>query len=231
MITFSVKNQKLTPTSKVMVVADSQDYLFAQFSFSEDWNGVKKLAQFTRGENRFRLLLDENGAVKVPWEVLKDKGWFRVTVIGNNQQGEPNMVITTNPVEIRVHESGLINGEVMEESTAGVEGSVLYEIMGKTAEANTSAQNAATSESNASASATSAATSAETATEKATQASTSASEAQQSQTAAQQSATAAAESAQQAADIATRLSDVLNAPRFYYNAEGHLMFSYGSSGE
>lgn len=169
-------------------------------------------------------MLDENGAVKVPWEVLKDKGWFRVTVIGNNQQGEPNMVITTNPVEIRVRESGLVNGEVMEESTAGVEGSVLYEIMGKTAEANTSAQNAATYESNASASATSAATSAQTATEKATQASTSASEAQQS-------ATAAAESAQQAADIATRLSDVLNAPRFYYNAEGHLMFSYGSSGE
>ena len=231
MITFSVKNQSLILTSKVKVVADSQDYLFAQFSFSEDWAGTLKLAQFTRGEHRFRLALDEHDTVKVPWEILKERGKFSVTVTGNNQEGEPNKVITTNPVSIRIYESGLVDGEVMEESTAGVEGSVLHQILAKTGEAETYAQNASTSESNASNSANSAATSAETATQKATAASTSASEAQQAKTAAQQSATAAAESAQQAAAIATQLSDVLNAPRFYYNAEGHLMFSYGSSGE
>lgn len=231
MITFEVKNQKLSLTSNIKVVADSQDYLYAEFSFTEDWADVVKLAQFSRGEQRFRLLLDEHDRVKVPWEVLKGKGFFVITVTGNNEENEPNKVITTNPVRVQVGESGLIDGEVFEESTQGVEGSVLHQIMAKTEEANTSATNAAASERAAATSETNAAGSARTASTKAGEASDSAAEALRQKGLAVTAAEQAASSAEQAAAIATQLSDVLNAPRFYYNNEGHLMFSYGSSGE
>ncbi len=223
MITFSVKNQTLVLTSKIKVVADSQDYLYAQFTFTDDWNDTIKLAQFTRGEQRFRLALDQQNKVKVPWEVLKGRGKFQVTVTGNNQAGADNKVITTNPVTIRISESGLVNGEVMEESTAGLEGGVLNQILGKASEALASAENAAASERDALSHKNAAADSERVATEKATAAHDDAAEALRLKNLAE-------EAASQAVAIATQLSDVLNAPRFYYDENGHLMFSYGSSG-
>lgn len=129
MLEFKVKNQHLILLSTdKMVVADSQDYLKAKFTFSEDWDDVIKIALFVRDETRIREALDENNTCIIPYQVLAGEGKFEVSVIGNNQENADNMVITSSVVMLDVKRSGLLNGETFDESTAGLEGGVLHQI-------------------------------------------------------------------------------------------------------
>jgi hypothetical protein len=109
--------------------------------------------------------------------VLVDEGIFVANVFGNNQQNDPNRIITVNPVEVHVEKSGLTAGELPDDPTEGIDGQTLYEIRQYTARAEaaaetatnasasalTYAQNAGSSASNASVYASNAATSAEAA--------------------------------------------------------------------
>ena len=235
MISFNVKNQTLTLVSPIKVVADSQDYLLAAFTFTEDWKNTVKIAQFSRNGITYREILDEHDVAKVPWEVLRGKGRFAVTVTGNNAQNEPNLVITTNPLIIKVWESGLINGEVFHESTQGVEGGVLHQINAKAEEAATSASNAHISEENAAESLRQATLKANAASDSAAEAERQKGLAQGEKEAASQHANDAAGSARQAAEsaatataLAEHFAEIVNAPHYYYDENGHLMFSYGT---
>ena len=231
MLEFKVENQRLTLLlTDVLVVADSQDYLQAHFTFSEDWDDVVKIALFSRDENNIRVALDSNNVVIVPYQVLAGGGCFDVSVFGNNQENADNKVITSSVVTVDIRPSGLKNGETFDESETGLEGGVLWQIMTKAAEAEqsaTSANNdaaaAAQSASDASDSKTAAAQSAEAAAESAQSAEAAA------QTAAQDAAAAAAELAaeQTAANIEQAFSEFLNAPHYTYDEQGHLIFVYG----
>lgn len=46
----------------------------AEFTFSADWDGLKKTAVFRAGDESRQVLLDETGRCVVPWEVLKKPG-------------------------------------------------------------------------------------------------------------------------------------------------------------
>jgi hypothetical protein len=144
-VEFTVKNQSLYLTTRGRVVADSQGYLGAKFTFTDDWNGTVKVAQFKRGDLFYSILLDSNDECTIPWEVLVDEGEFICNVFGNNTQNSANKIITVNPVTVPVDASGLTAGELPDEPTEGVDGQVLYEIYRYAEEAAASASAAASS--------------------------------------------------------------------------------------
>ena len=136
MLEFKVENQRLALLlDDVTVVADSQDYLKAHFAFSDDWDDVVKIVLFTRDETNIRVELDNDGVAVVPYQVLQGGGCFDISVFGNNQENADNMVITSTVVTVDVRPSGLKNGETFDETEAGLEGGVLWQIKGKVAEA------------------------------------------------------------------------------------------------
>ena len=144
-IKFKVQHQIMTLVTRDKIVADSQDYLWAQFIFSDDWDDVGKVAQFKRGELFFSMALDENGMCKIPWEILVDEGTFEVSAFGNNLANDSNQIITTHPLEIRILKSGLVPGELPDEPTPGTEGQYLALIL--QAEANAAASERAAADS------------------------------------------------------------------------------------
>lgn len=103
---FEVKNQRLHLMTVNKVVADSVGYLTAAFSFTDDWDGTIKIAQFTRGTTTTNVTLDGYGKCTVPTSVLSGEGEFYVSVYGtkNNQQ----VIITVNPIKIAVLASGFV---------------------------------------------------------------------------------------------------------------------------
>lgn len=100
-ISFEVKEQLIKRIDEKVVVADSQNYLKARFTFTNDWVDVIKTAVFKQGENVYNVLL-ENDECLVPYEVILSNG-FNVSVFGGN-------LITANVVFIPVIPSGLENG-------------------------------------------------------------------------------------------------------------------------
>ena len=211
MLKFKVTNQKLTLLyPQVVVVADSQDYLQAQFSFSEDWNNVVKIALFSRDDDNIRVALDENNIAVVPWQVLKGKGKFDISVFGNNYDGDANKVITSSVVTLDVKRSGLKDGETFDESEQGLEGGVLWQITHKAQEAQQYAQQAQSA-------AQMAATDAANAVR---------SDLQTLKEQTEQKASEAKAAAQTSQQLAQNLTDILNAPRFGYDENGHLNFYY-----
>ena len=93
-ILFSIKEQTLLYHKRGPVIAYSQDYLYAKFSFSQDWDNTKKYAVFTRGYPPIVQEIDEAGTCVVPWEVLVGKGEFTVTVFATNNPNDANKFIT-----------------------------------------------------------------------------------------------------------------------------------------
>lgn len=100
---FRVKNQSITRTDTNIVAADSRNYLFAAFTFSEDWDGIEKTAIFKNGSEIVHMVLDENDVCKVPNALIK-KGWLTISVFG----GE---LITTNTYDLEILKSGLESEE------------------------------------------------------------------------------------------------------------------------
>lgn len=231
MLEFKVENQRLTQLlTDVLVVADSQDYLQAHFTFSEDWDDVVKIALFSRDENNIRVALDNNNVVIVPYQVLAGGGCFDVSVFGNNQENADNKVITSSVVTVDIRPSGLKNGETFDESEAGLEGGVLWQIRGKATEAQESATAAHNDAEAAARSAADASDAKDAAVRSAGAAAESAETATRAaQTAASDAATAAAAQAaeQTAANITQTFSEFLNAPHYSYDEQGHLIFVYG----
>ncbi len=97
---FCVRGQRITRADAIVTVADAINYIYAEFAFCSDWDGLVKTAVFTRGSASYEALLDQNGRCLVPYEVLEDgPGIFKVSVFGGN-------LITTAPVKVRIDASG-----------------------------------------------------------------------------------------------------------------------------
>ena len=105
-LVFNVKNQRLYLMTVNKVVADSKGYLTAAFSFTDDWNGAIKIAQFTRDDQTLNVSINSSGKCTVPQAVLSGEGEFYVSVYGTQNNGE--VIITANAVKIVVIPSGFI---------------------------------------------------------------------------------------------------------------------------
>ena len=115
---FEVKNQIISRKDKNRVVADSQNYLYAHFSFSEDWNGTVKTAVFKSEEHGTYNVILEDDKCLVPAEVLKSGCTMFISVFGGS-------LITANKCYINVEESGLENGQTPQPPTPDVYETVL----------------------------------------------------------------------------------------------------------
>lgn len=150
MLLFEVEKQTLRQLrASDPVVADSQGYLKAGFVFTSDWDGLLKVAQFSREDpekRHYDILLDDFGLCTVPWEVLVGEGCFTVNVYGNNAPGADNKIVTVNSVDVVVSKSGLSPGELPDEPTEGISGETLVKIMEYEASAKESATQAGISQ-------------------------------------------------------------------------------------
>ena len=96
---FKVSGQVLQKTGDFSnLVTGTSDYLFARFSFSSEWNGTVKVAEF----KGIPVLLNNN-VCQIPEEALK---YSNIDVNVEGRRG--TYKITTNGVEIT--QAGGING-------------------------------------------------------------------------------------------------------------------------
>lgn len=109
-IEFQVKNQIIERVDKNKVVADSRNYLFAVFDFSDEWNGTVT-ALFKKGKKSIEMLL-ENGRCPVPDEVITE-GEFSVSCVCGDR-------ITANKEYVSVEASGYEQGETPQPPTPDV---------------------------------------------------------------------------------------------------------------
>lgn len=98
---FSVNNQVLTRTDSKRIVEDSANYLYAHFTFTEDWNGTTKYAIVDNKKLgiRYKVPLDENDTCKIPSALIKYDG-FGILVVGEDER--EFVVITTSMLFIQV---------------------------------------------------------------------------------------------------------------------------------
>ena len=108
-ITIEVAKQHLIITSDEIIVAGSQNYLNAVFSFSNEWTGLMKTAIFRNGTIIKAVMLN-NDRCEVPPEVIKD-GWLCITVFGGN-------LITTDIAKAYISTTGY--SEPIEDPTPDV---------------------------------------------------------------------------------------------------------------
>ena len=119
MLGFNVKNQIIERKDNFRVVADSKNYLYAEFTFTEEWTG-SVVAVFGGADGKFYdVLVDENKCL-VPWEVIKAP-FFTVSVFCGD-------LITANIVRVEVERSGYNQGEERKEPTADIYNQILESV-------------------------------------------------------------------------------------------------------
>lgn len=100
---FKVKHQNISRLDLLKLVSGSRNYVKAQFSFTDDWNGTTKTARFTCNETTYDMLLDDEDSCLIPWEVINESGFFEVSVFGGD-------LITVDTSRVYVIESGYTEG-------------------------------------------------------------------------------------------------------------------------
>lgn len=68
-ILYANKNQ-LTARRRGPVTSGSVHVCTARFEFSDEWNGLERIAVFKAGDSSRSVLLDEANTCEVPWETL-----------------------------------------------------------------------------------------------------------------------------------------------------------------
>ena len=99
LLTFNVDSQHICKDPNcdfTNIVAGTNSYLRAKFTFSDEWRDCVKVASFWRGEKEQAVLLNSDGTCDIPHQVLSGAS-FRVSVIGQKQ----NYRITTNRIVVR----------------------------------------------------------------------------------------------------------------------------------
>lgn len=98
LLEFIVSAQRITADPECTfdnIVAGTEGYLQAQFTFSSEWDNCVKAASFWRGEKEYSVIL-RNDTCVIPAEVLTGPT-FRVSVTGQSKE----YVITTNRLLVR----------------------------------------------------------------------------------------------------------------------------------
>lgn len=118
-ISFSVDKQIIHRLDNESIVQDSQNYLYADFEFSEEWGGeITAVFKGADGQT-FNVLLDDGNCL-VPWEVLTGN-YFEVSVFCGN-------LITANVVRIYTIKSGYEIGQESREPTPDIFNQIIEKI-------------------------------------------------------------------------------------------------------
>lgn len=116
MLEFLVQNQTIKRLDKNQIVANSQEYLTADYSFTNDWAGLSKTAIFTSGTESIAIILDENNQITEDKQLNLTAGRWIASVVGILGTKK----IITNVVSITVIDSGADSGEEPAEPTPDV---------------------------------------------------------------------------------------------------------------
>lgn len=109
MIRFKANGQRLS-MMKIDLVADTIDYLTAEFEFIGWEKFPVRVAHFRNGDAVYDIVLTDDRILESDHLNLS-AGIWNVYLHGNNGSSR----ITTNPVYFRVQETGILNGEPMPE--------------------------------------------------------------------------------------------------------------------
>jgi hypothetical protein len=119
---FDVNNQTIKRVDDFKVVANSRNYLYAEFNFlTDDWDGKTKTALFTSNKLTKQVVLDNRNSCLVPWEVLQKEGFLEVSLFGGD-------LITVNVAKVRVNESGYREGTEPEPPTPDVYSQIIEDV-------------------------------------------------------------------------------------------------------
>ena len=116
---FCVDKQHISRVDKNNVVADSRNYLFAEFSFSEEWNSLIKTAVFRHGDKNYSVVLNNDFCI-VPWEVISS-GIVYVSCFAGDR-------ITTDMAKVYISASGYADGETPAEPSPDVYEQILEKL-------------------------------------------------------------------------------------------------------
>lgn len=95
------ENQQIVRVDNYKVAENSTNFLYANFKFPKQWQGLKKKALFKYGmESPVEEYLREDDKCKVPSDVIKHSG-FKMTIIGEDESNG-NVLATTNDIFINV---------------------------------------------------------------------------------------------------------------------------------
>lgn len=88
-ILYAEKN-KLHLRQRETLTSGSVNIYPVRFSFSREWNGLKRTAVFKAGSGGkpVSVLLKKTGECVIPWEVLAEPGPLLLGVYGTNESGE-----------------------------------------------------------------------------------------------------------------------------------------------
>lgn len=106
-LSFRINDNILIRTDIKKIFAYTRNVLYANFEFVGSlWDEVSpRVAQFYRDSKTSYDVEIVDGVCQIPWEVLEGEGILKVTVFGGD-------LISTNAVEIRVWQSGIVGGLV-----------------------------------------------------------------------------------------------------------------------
>lgn len=116
-LTFDVKNQIINRTDNNRVVADSKNYLYVSFDFTDDWTGNKTAVFQHESDVAREQLLGDNNTCSVPSECIK-KGELCISCFCGD-------LITANKIYINIEESGLVDGKTPEPETPDIYNQIL----------------------------------------------------------------------------------------------------------
>ena len=98
-VIFSISGERISTLTK-KIVADSVNYLVADFRFTSNWNSLLKTAIFKKDECVYHVYL-ENNSCRIPYEVLQE-GTLYVSVFGVSGTTR----VATDEVAVYVEKSG-----------------------------------------------------------------------------------------------------------------------------
>lgn len=111
---FRVVHQVIARVDDFKPVAKSQNYLRAEFTFSDDWGNDDKIAVFSAQGKNYEVILDEDNACFVPWEALTEAGQMYVSVYSGDR-------ITASKARVDVYCTGFPDGDTSSTSEPSVD--------------------------------------------------------------------------------------------------------------
>lgn len=136
-LTFIVRGQVIKMSGPRRIVADTVNYLDAQYIFGDEWDGCAKVAYFSCGDNSYAAVLDYNN--KIEQGINLGTGTWVMHVVGQIvSDDEVTKRITTDPVSFEVYPAGDEAGE----GFPVIEASYSEQILQQATEASMKAQEA-----------------------------------------------------------------------------------------
>lgn len=107
---FQVESQILSRTDTQRIVEDSINYLYAHFTFSEDWANTTKaiIVENKNVDLKYKVYLDNTDTCKIPSNIVDYDG-FNIIVVGENESDY--VTITTSLLFVAVLKSNFVQAE------------------------------------------------------------------------------------------------------------------------